>query len=130
MRMRERFRKDQPRATAGFPLIDAGMTRADCLTWLKDRVPHETPRSACVFCPYHSDAEWERIKAEPEEWARAVEVDRSLRANGSLVNRDLRQVLYLHVSCKPLDEVVLQPKPIDRQMPLSFSRECEGVCGV
>ena len=130
--IREQFKKTQKWATPVFPLLDKFMTRADCLTWLAKfgGVPHEVPRSSCVFCPYHSDAEWERVKADPIDWQRAVEIDRAMRINGMKVNRDKRQVIYLHDSCKPLDEVVFNPKPRDRQMPMSFYQECEGVCGV
>jgi hypothetical protein len=126
------FAKEYRWSNPVFPLLDRFMTRADCLTWLLERgsVPHDVPRSACVFCPYHSDAEWQRVKDDPADWARAVEIDNALRQSGSVANRDMRQVMYLHESCKPLSEVVLKPKPRDRQMPMSFYRECEGVCGV
>ena len=40
-----------------FPLVDRMITRANCLEWLEGRVPHPVPRSACVFCPFHTDAE-------------------------------------------------------------------------
>lgn len=130
MRTKALFEKEHRWATPKFPLIERHMTRADCVRWLKEHgnVPHEVPRSACVFCPYHDDAEWVRVKADPVDWQRAVDVDRSLRANGSLINRDMRQVLYLHDSCRPLEEVVFRPEE-RKQIPLSFYRECEGVCG-
>lgn len=128
-RIRDRF-TDRRRVTPEFPLLDRYMTRADCLTWLADKVPHEVPRSACVYCPFHTDAEWARTRAVPADWARAVAVDAALRASGSVANRDRRQVMFVHKSCVPLVEVVLDPKPRDRQMPMSFFRECEGVCGV
>jgi hypothetical protein len=131
-RIIKRFAVDQKWATPEFPLLDRFMTRADCLTWLAQHgnVPHDVPRSACVFCPFHTDAEWMRVKADPADWARAVAVDEALRAAGSVASRDMRQVMYVHESCKPLAEVALQPKPRDRQMPMSFFRECEGTCGV
>jgi hypothetical protein len=130
--IKARFATDTKWSTPVFPLLDRFMTRADCLTWLAQHgnVPHDVPRSACVFCPFHTDAEWERVKRDPVDWARAVEIDKALRTTGSVANRDMRQVMYLHDACKPLDEVVLDPKPRDRQIPMSFYRECEGVCGV
>jgi hypothetical protein len=123
------FKREHRWTVPDFPLIERFMTRADCLTWLRDRVPHETPRSACVFCPYHTDAEWERIKQQPAEWQRAIAVDEALRGE-RIQARDRAQVLYLHRSGTPLAEVTLDPQPRDRQMPLSFYQECEGVCGV
>lgn len=60
-RIRERY-ESIPWANVSFPLLDLQMTREDCKRWLADRVPHETPRSACVFCPYKSATEWQRTK--------------------------------------------------------------------
>lgn len=131
-RIKALFAKEHKWATPAFPLLDLFMTRADCLTWLVKHggVPHDVPRSACVFCPYHSDTEWLRVKSDPVDWARAVEIDRALRTTGSVANRDMKQVMYLHDSCKPLEEVELKPDPRERQMPMSFYRECSGGCGV
>lgn len=132
-RVTEIFKKNAPWSTPVFPLIERFMTRANCLDWLSGRVPHETPRSACTFCPYHNDHEWDRLKREdPEGWARAVEVDTALRAEGSVVNRDMDQVLYLHRSCKPLGLVQLDitPDPRKMQTVMNFASECMGMCGV
>lgn len=93
-------------ASPVFPLVELGWTRAKCVAWLKGRVPHEVPRSACVFCPCRSAAEWERLKREDAEgWARAVEVDNALRVPGNVVNRNMEQSLYVHRSCIPLEMV-------------------------
>src|SRR5262249_25058912 len=72
--------------TPRFPLIENLMTRPDCLTWLAKHgeVPHPVPRSACVYCPYHNDAEWIRTKESPEDWRLAVEVDEAIRVNRNL----------------------------------------------
>jgi hypothetical protein len=99
---------------AHFPLLEMGWTRADCLRWLQTNFPHPVPRSACVFCPFHSDAEWLRIKRhDAKGWARAIEIDTALRTPGSVVNRGMNMRLYLHRSCN-----------------LGFALECEGMCGV
>jgi hypothetical protein len=111
---------------AHFPLIEMGFTRADCLRWLKDRVPHQVPRSACVFCPFKADREWLRLKRDDAAgWARAVEIDTALRTPGSVANRDMRQTMYLHRSCRPLAEVDLN----ENQYSIEFAAECEGMCG-
>jgi hypothetical protein len=99
-----------------------------------------------VFCPYHSDEEWQRIQEVPEDWARAVEVDKALRKPGTVVNRNMNQLMYMHDSCLPLDQVDFAARIADKQArlqekariaglqgTLSFNRfntECEGVCGV
>lgn len=118
-----------------FPLIEQFMTRANCLEWLMryGNVPHETPRSACVFCPYHSDLEWDRIRREdPEGWDLAVRLDRRLREPGAIVNRKLNQPMFLHRSCQPLELVQLDVSedPRKRQLAMNFASECMGVCGV
>jgi hypothetical protein len=117
-----------------FALIEALETRADCITYLADKVPHKTPRSACKFCPYHSDYEWHRQKTEaPADFADSVKVDYALRTSGAVANRDMRQQMYLHRSCKPLDLVQFDttpPKARSVQLPMNFTAECEGVCGV
>lgn len=43
---------------AAFPLIDAGMSRDDCLRWCKSNGYPEPPKSACTFCPFHDDELW------------------------------------------------------------------------
>ena len=116
-----------------FPLIDNFMTRTNCISYLADKVPHETPRSACVFCPFHSDYEWDRQKREdPESWAESVALDHALRVTGNVVNRHLDQQLFLHRSCVPLDLVQLDTRPDQRkaQLAINFSAECMGVCGI
>lgn len=132
-RITARFERDHKWATPHFPLVERFWTRPDCLTWLADKVPHQCPRSACVFCPYHSDAEWAHIReTDPEAWARSLEIDRALRIPGNIVNRNMDRALYLHRSCKPLDEVVFdtRPRARDLQLSMSFAAVCEGVCGV
>jgi hypothetical protein len=116
----------------GFPLVDRAITRADCITYLHDKVPHKTPRSACVFCPFHDDAEWENVRQVPEDWERAVYIDHQLRVPGNIVNRNLDQQLFVHRSCKPIDQVEFNPRPNVKEMQygLGFGYECEGVCGV
>jgi hypothetical protein len=132
-RIENRFAADCKWATPHFPLVERFWTRADCLTWLADRVPHQTPRSACVFCPYNSDAEWFWLRAnDPEGWARAIELDRAMREPGWAGNRQMNRPMYLHRSCQPLDKVVFEtrPRPRDLQLSISFAAVCEGVCGV
>lgn len=128
------FQREHKWATAKFPLIERFMTRANCLEWLQryGAVPHETPRSACVFCPYHTDFEWDRIRREdPAGWARAIEIDETLRRPGTVVQRGLNQAIYLHRSCQPLALVRLDTRPDPRkaQLAMNFAAECMGVCG-
>lgn len=144
-RIWERFHVEKAAAALPvFPLVERQWTRANCIDWLDGKVPHETPRSACVFCPFHNDAEWLRIKEQdPEGWARAVEIDIALRTEGSVVNRDMRQAMYLHRTCQPLTQISFKPRSSSKELQLGFAVdsdeyqeaagfgvECEGVCGV
>ena len=115
-----------------FPLFDEYMTRADCVNYLEKRLPnYEVPRSACVYCPFHSDEEWLRIKESPTDWARAVEIDEAIRDKTSMCNTNMRATQYLHRSCLPLVEVDLKTKAPDKQGRINFSTfDCEGMCGV
>lgn len=132
-RIKDRFAATIKWARPQFPLLDQFWTRGDCLKYLAGKVPHQTPRSACVFCPYHSDPEWVWLRDnEPDGWKRAVYLDHAMRQPGWIGNRLLNRPMYLHRSCRPLDEVVFntQPRPRDLQLSISFAAVCEGVCGV
>ncbi|MCI0459140.1 MAG: hypothetical protein L0Z62_19460 [Gemmataceae bacterium] len=113
-----------------YPFLELGWTRQDCQAWLRERVPHPVPRSACVFCPFHSNREWVELKqADPADWARAVALDRALRQEGNVVRRGLEQQLYLHRSCRPLEEIDFAGLAGEALHPM-HAGECEGVCGV
>lgn len=132
IRVRETFATKVKWATPRFPLFEMQMERRHCIEWLQRYgVPHETPRSACVFCPYKTNAEWRRLKEEdPDGWARAIEIDTGLRREGAVVNRKMNRTLYLHRSCVPLDQADLREK--DQrigQSVMSFDTECLGMCG-
>jgi hypothetical protein len=131
-----RFARMKKRRTLGAmraPLIERFMTREACKIWLKEfgEVPHEVPRSACVFCPFHDDEEWLRIKSVPEDWALDVSVDEALRVKGNILNRNMDAEMFVHRSCLPLVQIEFNPKAKDdRQASIPFWRECLGVCGV
>jgi hypothetical protein len=120
-------------ASAAFPLFDLEMTRRGCISYLEEAAPgRAVPRSACVFCPYHRNDEWRRIRdSDPEGWARACQIDDALRVPGNVCNRMLDQKLYLHSSCIPLREAKIDtPESRGEQYTFGFAQECEGMCGV
>jgi hypothetical protein len=109
-----------------WPLIDAGMSRRDCVRWLEER-QWKAPKSACIGCPFHSNAMWRELRdLHPAEWADAVEVDRQLRQGNA---RGMRAQEYMHAARVPLDKVDLSTSE-DRGQSNLFNNECEGMCGV
>jgi hypothetical protein len=112
-----------------WPLIDAGMKRHDCLRWMERMGYPKPPRSACIYCPFHSDAEWRRLKdEEPKEFERAVQFERDLQHAKSQTDNQ-RGKPFLHNSLKPLDQVDLSTD-IERGQGEMFGNDCTGLCGV
>lgn len=109
--------------TNQWPLIDMRMTRADCVRWLQERGLEVPSKSACTFCPFHTTSEWRAVKAIPEDWAEAVQVDALIR------NARPPQQLFIHPSRKPLPDVDFRTAEEKGQLSL-WDQECEGVCGV
>ena len=107
-----------------FPLIDKGMTRQHCLNWMERHGYPQPPKSSCIGCPFHSDHEWRSIKADPESWNDAVEIDAIIRHQPKI-----RGMQFMHRSCVPLDEVDLSTAADHGQVDM-FINECEGMCGV
>jgi hypothetical protein len=114
-----------------YPLIEMGMTRRACLSWMERNGYARPPKSACIGCPYTDNARWRDMKANaPDEWADAVAFDASLRSIGV---RGINGEPYLHRSLVPLGEVDLRTAEDLGQGRLftdAFNNECEGMCGV
>tara|TARA_R110000744_G_scaffold231136_1_gene349325 strand:- start:148 stop:972 length:825 start_codon:yes stop_codon:yes gene_type:complete len=108
------------------PLIEAKMSRQDCIDYLKKENIPLPEKSACIICPFHNDAYWHFMKTKrPEEFADAVDFDKQVRS----ISRKKDEQLYSHRSCKPLDEIEFDKKEDDKQLNM-FNNECEGMCGV
>lgn len=113
-----------------WPLIDAKMTRQHCLRWMRDNGYPEPPRSACIFCPFHSDAEWRKLKTEsPTEFLKAVKFEKDLQTAASM-QVALTGKPYLTRRCIPLSEVNFTENQPGYQQLDMFGNECEGLCGV
>lgn len=106
---------------SAFPLLDLegaadgreGWTRDDCLRYLRANGWETTPKSACIGCPFHGNAQWRALRdGNPEEWADAVAFDKAIRSGNARGNANGKPLLgeaYLHRSRVPLDQA-----PIDR----------------
>lgn len=93
------------------PLIDMGWSRGDCVRYLTSLNLANTPKSACLGCPFHGNAQWREIRANPEEWADVVAFDAAIRqgnARATANNSPLLGAAFLHRSRVPLGEA-----PID-----------------
>ncbi len=83
-----------------FPLLELEMTRADCITWLREHDLPVPPKSNCIFCPFQSDASWRSLKRTGGvEWRIALEVDEKIR------NMHEPRLSFLHRRCMPLTSV-------------------------
>ncbi|MEU7051488.1 hypothetical protein [Streptomyces eurythermus] len=95
------------------PLLELDWTRGDCLRFLARHGWQSTPKSACIGCPFHSNAQWRELRDHyPEEWADAVAFDHAIRdgnVRGTATGSPLLGQAYLHRSCLPLDQA-----PIDK----------------
>jgi len=103
-----------------YPLLDLGMTRRDCVTWLERNGLEVPPKSRCKFCPYLNRAGWQEMKRnEPEDWKVAVGVDLQIR--------DVRPPypLFVHSSRLPLEEAVDIPEDHGMTQPGLFDQECD-----
>jgi hypothetical protein len=101
-----------------WPFIEKEMSRIACLYWL-DKNNYETPpKSACEFCPLHSDATWRALS--PSSMRRVVKIDKFFTA---------KRGEYLHPTCKPLSEIDFRTEE-QRGQTNMFNNECEGMCGV
>lgn len=85
-----------------YPLIEPEFglcyRRSDCMAEVERLGWPTPPRSACWMCPNMGNSEWREMKTDyPEDFARAVEFERVMRAKDPHA--------WLHQSCVPLDEV-------------------------
>lgn len=115
-----------------YPLInDFGMSRQDCIAWMKDNGYPMPAKSACYFCPFHSQSTWKEIKEnDPELFQKAVEMDKKIRDQEKYkIKNKFKDELYLHRSCEPLDKALEDDGQLD--MFDGFNTICdEGMCGV
>jgi hypothetical protein len=119
----------EPWAENRWPLIEMRMNRHDCFQWMKSRGYPNPPRSACSYCPFHSDAEWRRLKTEePEAFQDAIAFEQRLQAVSKEVGCH-SGIPTLHRSGVAIEKVDFSTEEEKGQISL-FQNECEGMCGV
>jgi len=120
---------EYPFVNWGEDFFDKCWHRHHCTNWLNENYPYiDVPKSACVICPYRSDAGWRKIKENKEEFQEAVEFDKTIR-QGLGRAATLDGTLFLHSSLKPLGDVDLRT-PEEKGQGSLFNNECEGYCGL
>lgn len=114
---------------ARWPLIEKRINRQQCVEWMERKGYPKPPRSACVFCPYHSNKEWRRLQIyEPKEFERAVKFEIAVQEKHEQ-DECMKCKPFLHRSCKPLDEIDFRTD-VERGQLTMWDDECEGMCGV
>lgn len=106
---------NEPFITTLFPLVDAKLTRADCVRIIESEGLPVPPKSGCYFCPFNNLERWRELShAHPELYRKAMRLEegskhfpdqslvdhgirRSLNVSGL---RELRQVLRTEVRDK------------------------------
>lgn len=106
-----------------WPLLELDMSRNDCVEWFKSRyTERELVKSACIACPYRSDAEWRALTEQ--EFEDACEFDDAIRNHPKMNGKQ-----YVHRSRKPLREVDFSTAEDHGQSALEFD-DCQGMCGI
>lgn len=123
---RDRMKDSQrPWIMTRWPLIENVMRRHDCELLLREFGLPIPGKSACVFCPFHSDAYWHNLKINhPEEFAKAVQFDANIRREKSFTSQAGEP--FLHQSLRPLADVEFA---VETSFD-GFGNECSGHCGV
>lgn len=107
-----------------WPLIEADMTRRQCIRWLADR-QMSAVKSRCRGCPFQTNEDWrDQRDNDPEEFARTIVEDRLIRQRGSTPHTEQ----FMHFSGVPLADVDLDV-PTDVAQ-LGFDLHCDASCGV
>jgi hypothetical protein len=112
-----------------YPLIELGLSRADCLDVVREAGLPEPPKSSCWFCPFHRPAVWAEMRRDdPELFEAAAELEAKLNARRVQLGRD---PVYLTRFGKPIREAI-QPAQATLFGPGSSDHEIEtcdeGVC--
>lgn len=76
------------------PLIEMNWSRSDCVNYLTSLGLADTPKSSCLGCPFHGNAQWRHIRdTSPAEWEDVVEFDAAIRKGNARANAKLEDVV-------------------------------------
>lgn len=87
-----------------YPLVELGLTRADCEQVINEAGLPPAPRSACWFCPFQRPARWLEMRdGRPDLWAKAVELEASLNLRREALGKE--HVFFTGLG-RPLQEAI------------------------
>jgi len=91
-----------------YPLLEKGLSRQDCVTYLEEHGLPVPVRSHCACCPLQTAREWLEVKREdPEGWEDLIAFDEYVRDN-PLLGKGVRTAeLFVYVGRIPLAEADL-----------------------
>lgn len=110
--------------THRFPLLDLGMSRADCLAWLEAHNLPSPGKSSCVFCPFLNKRAWAEMKREGgSDWQHAVAADEAIR------HARPKADLFVHPKRLPLPQAVVIPEDTGySQLEMLMSDDADAEC--
>lgn len=74
---------------SAYPLIELGISRADCLVIAADAGLPQPPKSSCWFCPFKTTNQWTVMKREsPKLFDEAVALERVLQDRRQMLGKD------------------------------------------
>lgn len=81
--------KQQPWTYKTYPLLGHGLSRRDCVEIVLDAGLPEPPKSACWFCPFQSEQQWQhRRLTNPALFAKAEALEDTLNERRTALGKD------------------------------------------
>ena len=75
--------------SSAYPLIELGVSRADCLRIASDAGLPQPPKSSCWFCPFKTTEQWTRMRRDaPDLFERAARLERILQSRRVSLGKD------------------------------------------
>lgn len=106
--------------TRRYPLLELGLTRADCRLIIESHGWPLPLKSACWMCPNQDDDGWAEMKLySPEDFQRAIDLEKEIQ--------EWDADIWLHESRQPIAEVEFKP---GRKRAKSGKYQCSFGCFV
>ncbi len=97
-------RRPEPRELPVYPLLEMGISRAQCQQIIADAGLPVPGKSSCFFCPFQKPQRWSEMRRdEPMLFWQAVEIERRVNEKRGTLGRDN---VFLTRFAKPLDQAI------------------------